>query len=102
MIEIIKEVAQIAGSITGIVAAVVLLVKPLREWVMGTNALRDGQKCLLRHNMLHTYYRHREGKTIRQYELEDFLYLYKGYKALGGNSFIDKIKSEIDEWEVRS
>ena len=24
------------------------------------------------------------------------------YKALGGNSFIDKIKSEIDEWEVRT
>ena len=52
--------------------------------------------------MLHTYYRHREDHTIRQYELEDFLYLYRGYKALGGNSFIDRIKSEIDEWEVVS
>lgn len=52
--------------------------------------------------MLHTYYRHREGHTIRQYELEDFLYLYRGYKALGGNSFIDRIRSEIDEWEVIS
>ena len=52
--------------------------------------------------MLHTYYHHREGRTIRQYELEDFLYLYRGYKALGGNSFIDRIKSEIDEWEVIS
>lgn len=50
--------------------------------------------------MLHTYYRHREGRTIRQYELENFLYLYRRYKALGGNSFIDRIKSEIDEWEV--
>ena len=54
------------------------------------------------HTSLHTYYRHREDKFIRQYELEDFLYLYRGYKALGGNSFIDKIKSEIDEWEVRT
>ena len=34
--------------------------------------------------------------------LEDFLFLYRGYKALGGNSFIDRIKSEIDEWEVVS
>ena len=40
--------------------------------------------------------------SIRQYELEDFLFLYRGYKALGGNSFIDRIKSEIDEWEVVS
>lgn len=52
--------------------------------------------------MLHTYYKHRESQTIRQYELEDFIYLYRGYKALGGNSFIDRIKSEIDEWEVVS
>lgn len=102
MIEIIKEAAQIAGSITGIAAAVVLMVKPLREWVMGTSALRDGQKCLLRHNMLHTYYRHREEKTIRQYEFEDFEYQYKAYKALHGNSFIDKIHGEIKEWEVVS
>ena len=64
--------------------------------------LTDALKCQLRHDMLHTYYRHREGRTIRQYELEDFLYLYRGYKALGGNSFIDRIKSEIDEWEVIS
>ena len=41
-------------------------------------------------------------QTIRQYELEDFIYLYRGYKALGGNSFIDRIKSEIDEWEAMS
>ena len=26
----------------------------------------------------------------------------RAVKALGGNSFIDKIKSEIDEWEVRT
>ena len=64
--------------------------------------LTDALKCQLRHDMLHTYYRHREGRTIRQYELENFLYLYRRYKALGGNSFIDRIKSEIDEWEVIS
>ena len=68
----------------------------------GLDKLTDALKCQLRHDMLHTYYRHREGRTIRQYELENFLYLYRRYKALGGNSFIDRIKSEIDEWEVIS
>ena len=68
----------------------------------GLDKLTDALKCRLRHDMLHTYYRHREDRTIRQYELEDFLFLYRGYKALGGNSFIDRIKSEIDEWEVIS
>ena len=61
----------------------------------GLDKLTDALKCQLRHDMLHTYYRHREGRTIRQYELENFLYLYRRYKALGGNSFIDRIKSEI-------
>lgn len=102
MLEAIKTIGQIAGSITGVAAALVLLIKPLREWVLGTKAIRDGQKCLLRHNMLHTYYKNRELRTIRQYEYEDFIYQYKAYKAQKGNSFIDKIYDEIKEWEVIS
>ena len=83
-------------------ASIAALIKPIRHKLLGLDKLTDALKCQLRHDMLHTYYRHREDKVIRQYELEDFLYLYRGYKALGGNSFIDKIKGEIDEWEVRS
>ena len=60
----------------------------------------NGVKCLLRNEMLTIYYHNREKKTIRQYEYENFLMLYKAYKALHGNSFIDKIKKEVDEWEV--
>ena len=80
----LASIAALCSEATIIIGAAALLIKPIR------------------HDMLHTYYRHREDKVIRQYELEDFLYLYRGYKALGGNSFIDKIKGEIDEWEVRS
>lgn len=60
----------------------------------------EGQKCQLRSDMLHTYYKHHETKTIRQYEFENFLMLYSAYKALGGNSFIDKIHNEVIEWEI--
>lgn len=60
----------------------------------------NGMKCLLRAEMLQIYYHNREKKTIRQYEYENFLALYAAYKALRGNSFIDKIKKEVDEWEV--
>ena len=99
---IVLTIAQYASTITGIVAALVMLIKPLREWVLGTKAIRDGQKCLLRHNMLHIYYKNREDRTIRQYEFEDFEYQYKAYKALHGNSFIDKIHEEVMEWEIIS
>lgn len=98
----LSTVASTCSEITIILGALALLIKPVRNKILGFDKLKDALRCGLRHDMLHTYYRHRDDKTIRQYELEDFLYLYRGYKALGGNSFIDKIKSEIDEWEVRS
>ena len=98
----LASAASICSEVTVILAALALLVKPLRDKLLGLDKLSDALKCQLRHDMLHTYYRHREDHTIRQYELEDFLFLYRGYKALGGNSFIDRIKSEIDEWEVVS
>ena len=50
--------------------------------------------------MLHTYYKHKDENKIRQYELENFMHLYNAYKAMGGNSFIDHIKQEVDGWEV--
>lgn len=65
-------------------------------------ALVNGLKCLLRNEMLHIYYRHQETKTFRQYEYENFIFLYKAYKALRGNSFIDKIYREIENWKVTS
>ena len=62
----------------------------------------EGVKCLLRSDMLHIYYRHKDTETIRQYEYENFEMLYKAYKALGGNSFIDKIYKEVQTWEIIS
>ncbi len=96
----IVTLVQITSAITGMAAAITLLVRPLRDKLTGARDLRDGQRCLLRATMLHTYYKHREERTIRQYEFENFLYCYKAYKELDGNSFIDKIEREISEWEV--
>jgi hypothetical protein len=51
--------------------------------------------------MLRIYYQYKDDKRIRQFELENFIYLYKAYKALRGNSFIDKIYKEVmNEWET--
>lgn len=102
MLDAILTIAQIAGAITGIVAALVLLIKPLRERVIGMKEIAAAQRCLLRQSMLNTYYRHKAEDKLRQYEYENFLYLYTAYKAMGGNSFIDKIKTEVDTWEVET
>lgn len=61
-----------------------------------------GTKCQLRSEMLRIYYHRKETKKIRQYEYENFVILYEEYKALKGNSFIDKIYKEVQTWEVIS
>lgn len=88
-----------AGVIT-LANFIVLFVKPVRTKVLGLKAEDDGIKCLLRSEMLKIYYANRDSKEIRQFEYENFCHLYKAYKAKGGNSFIDHIKEEMDEWEV--
>lgn len=59
-----------------------------------------GQRCQLRSDMLRIYYHNCESGEIRQYEYENFVMLYEAYKALKGNSFIDKIYEEVRSWEV--
>jgi len=102
MKEVLTAVVWFCSCLTTITAACLLIVKPLREKVLGIKNEDEGVKCLLRSDMLRTYYRHREGKQIRQFEYENFILEYKAYKAKGGNSFIDHIKQEVDDWEVIS
>ena len=70
-------------------------------WVK-LHKISTGTKCQLRSEMLRIYYHHKDTEKIRQYEYENFIYLYEAYKALKGNSFIDKIYSEVKEWEIVS
>lgn len=80
----------------GILLGVVI---PLTAWVL---KIANGEKCQLRSDMLQIYYHNRERKLIRQYEYENFVLMYQAYKALKGNSFIDKIYKEVQTWEVIS
>ena len=79
-----------------------VLIGVLIPIVRAISKISNGTKCQLRNEMLSIYYRHRESKRIRQYEYENFVLLYEAYKALKGNSFIDKIYKEIKSWEVVS
>lgn len=102
MEDVLTAVAWVCSSLTTIAAAVVLIVKPVREKVLGVKREDEGIKCLLRADMLRIYYHNRESKQIRQFEYENFILEYKAYKAMKGNSFIEHIKSDVDEWEVIS
>jgi hypothetical protein len=68
--------------------------------IVRVKLIANGMKCQLRSDMLRIYYAHNETKVIRQYEYENFVMLYESYKALKGNSFIDKIYAEVQTWKV--
>lgn len=95
------QVAQLCGFITAIAAALALFVKPLRQKLFGLNEIREGQKCLLRSEMLQIYYKGKDhDNVLRQYEFENFCLLYAAYKAEKGNSFIDKVNKEVQTMQI--
>ena len=96
----LQNIASVALMITQVITCAVLLIKPLREWVMGVEDVREGQRCLLRSQIVRIYYRNLDGKRLRQFEYENLVACYKAYKKLGGNSFIDHIYEEMQTWEV--
>lgn len=98
--EILHNIAGICSTVTVIATTIVLFVKPLREKVLGIKEIKEGLKCLLRAEMLRVYYKNRTEDKIRQYEYENFVFCYKAYKKLKGNSFIDEIKEKIKTWEI--
>lgn len=98
--EKLQYIAAHAGDICQIATCAALIIKPIREWLMGTEAIREGQRCLLRAEIVRLYYRHRDDKTLKEYEYRLLEQCYKAYRALGGNSFIDHIYAEMQEWEI--
>lgn len=88
LVTLISEIGVLLGAIIPVIVSV--------------KRVSNGTKCQLRSEMLRTYYKNREAETIRQYEYENFAYLYEAYKALHGNSFIDKIYEEVHSWEIVS
>lgn len=86
IVTLIGEIGVLVGVITPIIVTV--------------RKIATGTKCQLRSEMLRIYYHNREKEKIRQYEYENFVMLYEAYKALKGNSFIDKIYKEVQSWEI--
>lgn len=89
----ISTIAALAAELIALIGAITPMIVTIRK-------ISNGTRCQLRSEMLRIYYHNREAKKIRQYEYENFVMLYEAYKALKGNSFIDKIYDEVKEWEI--
>lgn len=88
------------SEIIALVSEVIALLGVLVGCIVSIGKVMNGTKCLLRSEMLRIYYRHQDTGEIRQYEYENFVYLYEAYKKLKGNSFIDKVYAEVKKFKV--
>ena len=86
--------------VTALIGEIGVLLGVMIPVIIWIKKISDGAKCQLRSDMLRIYYRHREDGKIRQYEYENFVYCYEAYRAMRGNSFIEKIYNEVKTWEV--
>ena len=89
-------------TLATLVAEIGVLLGVIVPVIASVRKISNGTKCQLRSEMLRIYYDSRESGKIRQYEYENFVMLYEAYKALKGNSFIDKIYKEVQEIEIIS
>lgn len=89
-------------TITIVITEVIGFVGVICAILARMSKIAEGTKCQLRSEMLRIYHHHKGSQTMRQYEHENFVLLYEAYKALNGNSFIDKIYKEVQTWKVES
>lgn len=94
------QIALVASELMAIFTLLAFLVRPLRERIFADKAAREGMQCLLRSEIVRTYYRHLDDKQMREYEFENLSKCYKAYTKNGGNSFVNHIYEEMETWTI--
>lgn len=126
MIELIKIVGGVCGAIMTIIGFSTFLIKPIRNgfvtWIkkivggssedideikqlLKEHIEHDKDKneamlALLRDNITKTYHRYLNTDGLPSFERENICKQYESYKALGGNSYITLIVSDMMNWDV--
>lgn len=63
-------------------------------------ALKISARDVLREKIMAIYHKNKVDRTMSEYEREALDQYYKDYKALNGNSYIDKRMKRMDKWSV--
>lgn len=62
--------------------------------------LNQSSKDILRQKIMSIYHQYKEYRKMPLFAKEALDELYKDYKAQGGNSYIDKYYSRMNNWEI--
>ena len=94
------EIVNAASGIVCLITLLSLLIKPVREWLLGIKEQKDGIKCLLRAEIVKMYYKHQDDEVLHEYEWAMLDACYQAYRRLKGNSFVVKLYEEMKTWTI--
>jgi len=111
MFDTIQIISFVITIITGSFTILFTISEPFRKRLLNQKQekkkeeenqanQKETDKCLLRDRITNIYFKHYRECEMREYEYENVSYLYKQYKKLDGNSFVDKIWREMQEWKI--
>lgn len=63
-------------------------------------AIKEAIKYLIQSNLTNTFYAYEQLGKIPDYVYRNWLNLFRIYKALGGNEFVDKLAEKMSKWEL--
>ena len=69
------------GTIVIFISEIGVLLGVIIPVIIWVRKIADGTRCQLRSEMLRIYYHNKDTGKIRQYEYENFIFLYEAYKA---------------------
>lgn len=103
-------------ALTGLIAALCALIKPIRSWISGMfkrmqadekleqaveriaaqqGLMKTGMEAFARNAILQIYHKAEEQGYLRDWDRENYMKMYAAYTALGGNSFVHSINEII-------
>ena len=63
-------------------------------------ALAESAKDVLREKIMAMYHKNKRARQLEEHEKEALTQYYKDYKAIGGNSYIDKYYGRMETWKI--
>lgn len=91
----------VVSSILGYcVSAIKNYKKKLKDKTENEEIQNQALLTLLQAQLTNTYFVYNEMGEISDYVLRNWLNLFKIYKQLGGNDYIDTLKQKMDAWVV--
>lgn len=62
--------------------------------------VKEALKYLIQSNLTNTYYTYAEIQQIPDYLFKNWVNLFRIYKALGGNEYVDELYRRITQWQI--